>query len=682
LNVPDRYMGDGELINADGFTSLYNFSTAGLGPGGLQGYLKGKFATAATPNARLNGYMRFVTSSAQNTRSAFYAGDTITRTYDIAMPGSPFVIGYAVDAGWVAPTVTPVTDPMADFPPEANCAEPYGLVVTQEYGNLTDTGGEIKLKLEVYDHQGFDTYQAPTIECPELFDPGDPVIYNYPDHCDIYFNNTKHAPPGLYKILISVEDDENSSSPDWIDLVAYTVYTVTVEDDSGWAVTWGGDEWDITSCVVVDEEASIYVGGYFSSTVDFDPGPGEDIHTAVGTSFDAFISKFDQYGNHMWTRTFGGPGRDLILDMSNNYSYNNLEIVGSFEGTVDFDPGPGVFELTSAGGSDAFYVTYESDGEFYQYGTYKFGGPGDDAAVAIDRTYSRLVIAGTFEDTCSFSIFGSGTSNGGKDVFVAGSLDDEHNNSVTFGGTKDETVTDASFAAGLALITGNFQDTVDFGTYDPQIHSSNGSTDCYLASFYIEDIYIECTWSRTWGGPDPDSASAVIAGNGSSYVTGSFRGTADFNGGPGGLPDEKTSNGQSDIFLSKYDGSSGEYADTVTFGSDDWDNGNDIRLDHDGNIYLGGRFSSSLFSLTSNGDYDALIVKFDSNLSPVSFVSWGGPESDSCSGLAIDDYGRFFVVGGFDDTVDFNPGSGVDNHTSNGGPVDAYLMKLLPTLGW
>ena len=43
--------------------------------------------------------------------------------------------------------------------------------------------------------------------------------------------------------------------------------------------------------------------------------------------------------------------------------------------------------------------------------------------------------------------------------------------------------------------------------------------------------------------------------------------------------------------------------------------------------------------------------------------------------------GIHFLCGAFEDTMDFDPGPGVDYHTSNGG-TDLLLMKLLPDGTW
>jgi len=672
LNIPDRTMGDGELLDADGFTTLYNFTTFGQGTDGLQGYLKGKFSTLAPPTARLNGFMRYVSSDAGNTRDAFYSGDSITRTFDIDMPDSPFVMGYAVDASWVPPTVKPVTDPMNDFPPEANCLEPYGIEVTETDGGLTEFGGEIDIAISVFDHQGNDTHADPVLECPELFDTPQSVYGFY----HTYIHNDKGAPPGEYQVLVSVEDEENASSAPWIDLTAYTTFTVTVEGETGWARTWGGDDWDISRSVTIDDDENIYVGGYFAGTVDFDPGSGEDIHASNNNTVDAFVSKFDASGNHIWTVTWGGTGRDTVEQILIPPFYDSIYIVGSFEGTVDFDPGSGISEKTSNGESDAFYSLITTDA-IYQYSK-TWGGLGDDAATCVAHDGYYHGFAGTFEGTAGFPYGSNQSSNGGKDVFMffGDGVDFEL---VTFGGTENETATDMIYKSGTVILCGSFQNSVDFGDYNPDIRTSLGSTDAYLTCYTQSGSYL---WTRAWGSTLADSASALTAVGDNITVTGSFRETVNFNGEPGGSSDNISSNGFTDAFISRYQYYSGDYVSTVTFGSDGWDLGLGIGAGKDGTTICAGNISNTVLGHVSNGSYDAILVEYDSDMTVTASFSWGGTGSDSCSDLLVDPYGRMFVTGGFDDTVDFDPGDTVENHTSNGGVADGYLMKLFPGFVW
>ncbi len=234
LNTPDSTLCDGELVNADGYTTLYNGTTTGSGPEGLQGYLKGKFSSPLIPNAMLNGYRRHISSDPGNFRNAFYADSSIVETYEIDMPDIQFIFGYAVDISWAAPIVNPVTDPMADFPPEANCPEPWKIEVTEEPigQGLTDLGGQTKLILDVYDHQGKDSLFTPFVECKELFNGTVNALWAEDGdgftRFEVTIENEKIADQGEYLCLIAVEDLENATAPDWLDLTAYQIVSLIV----------------------------------------------------------------------------------------------------------------------------------------------------------------------------------------------------------------------------------------------------------------------------------------------------------------------------------------------------------------------------------------------------------------------------------------------------------------------
>jgi hypothetical protein len=65
----------------------------------------------------------------------------------------------------------------------------------------------------------------------------------------------------------------------------------------------------------------------------------------------------------------------------------NLYLAGSFNGTVDFDPGPGIFNLTSTGNADAFLAKYNSSGGLLWAGQIvDSGGSGAVGGLALDFT--------------------------------------------------------------------------------------------------------------------------------------------------------------------------------------------------------------------------------------------------------------------------------------------------------
>ncbi|MCF6285500.1 MAG: hypothetical protein L3K26_09955, partial [Candidatus Hydrogenedentes bacterium] len=130
----------------------------------------------------------------------------------------------------------------------------------------------------------------------------------------------------------------------------------------GFAAGMGGTSGDEGLAVAVDGAGNVYTTGYFQGTVDFDPGAGVSNLTSAGTK-DIFVQKLDSAGNFVWAKGFGGTDNDrgfgIVVDAS-----GNVFSTGEFSGTVDFDPGLGVTELSSAGGLDVFVQKLDAAGDF------------------------------------------------------------------------------------------------------------------------------------------------------------------------------------------------------------------------------------------------------------------------------------------------------------------------------
>jgi hypothetical protein len=129
-----------------------------------------------------------------------------------------------------------------------------------------------------------------------------------------------------------------------------------------WAKTWGGEYSDTCSDIAVSQGGAVFAIGTFSLEVDFDPGPGTDIHSCPGGSSDAYISEFDLNGNHQWTDTWGYANNDDLVSGVAGDGYGNSYVTGTFYGPTDFDPGPGQDWHTSGGIGDVFLVKFLSDG--------------------------------------------------------------------------------------------------------------------------------------------------------------------------------------------------------------------------------------------------------------------------------------------------------------------------------
>ena len=111
--------------------------------------------------------------------------------------------------------------------------------------------------------------------------------------------------------------------------------------------------------IAVNTFGEVLVAGVFRGPSDFDPGPGEFILAGLGT--DAVLWKLDSSGNFLTAHRFGSNGPDQAWGVAVD-SAGDEYLFGEFNSTVDFDPGPGVTSLTSAGGGDAFILKLDTDG--------------------------------------------------------------------------------------------------------------------------------------------------------------------------------------------------------------------------------------------------------------------------------------------------------------------------------
>jgi len=116
-----RETGDAEVIDPDGYTERWSPHYESGSDMPIFNYWEGKYASGV-PNADLNAYLNFYTDEE---RHMFTVDGIVYRTYTIYLPPGPLVAGYAVEACWEPPLVTPVTDPLNDFPITANQPEPY-----------------------------------------------------------------------------------------------------------------------------------------------------------------------------------------------------------------------------------------------------------------------------------------------------------------------------------------------------------------------------------------------------------------------------------------------------------------------------------------------------------------------------------------------------------------------------
>lgn len=110
----------------------------------------------------------------------------------------------------------------------------------------------------------------------------------------------------------------------------------------------------------------------------------------------------------------------------------------------------------------------------------------------------------------------------------------------------------------------------------------------------------------------------------------------------------------------------------------------DIELDANGNVYnAGGYYSSADFDassqdsiLTSTGGTDMYFMKLDQDGNLIWVKTIGTTSyNEEASYIKPDSDGNVYIAGRFIGTLDFDPGTGTENRTSNSGTYDCFLAK-------
>jgi hypothetical protein len=463
----------------------------------------------------------------------------------------------------------------------------------------------------------------------------------------------------------------------------------------------GKDLDDHAVSTAVDNNGNVYFTGAFDGqNVDFDPGPSTFYLSSGGSSIRAaFLSKFDINGNLLWAIKYGNPNsfvpKDILVDDLGNPiicggGYDNLTpnggtphnghvfkfdtngtilwdssiggrpnsifadgvvlyVVGSFEGSEDFNPDYVATSIkTSAGGSDIFILGLSLQTGLLNTAVRTIGGLGDDFGMSITvNSLGYTYVTGSFQGTVDFN-FSSGvynlTSNGGSDIFVLKlSVVFTYTSSFSFGGTGNDIGMDiATDNTDNVYLTGSFENTVDFnfGTAISNL-TSLGGKDLYVSKIDPSNNFL---WAKKSGGLSDDEGLSIAYDNtGNIFCTGYYLGSSDFD--PSTLVNNLISSGSSnDIFIWKLD-SNGNFIWANSYGGNGDDKGLCIVTDNSGNPFSSGYFSTiadfnpgaGVSNLTSNGGKDIYIqfpfldVPTISANGPISFCPGGSVTLTSSS---------------------------------------------------
>jgi len=440
----------------------------------------------------------------------------------------------------------------------------------------------------------------------------------------------------------------------------------------------GGSGVDFGQSIAVDNAGNVYSTGLFANTADFDPGPGVFNLTSAG-SWDIYMQKLDSAGVFLWAKKVGSAGDDRGLSIATDGA--GVYLTGMFTSTVDFDPGPGTANLSSAGTVDVFVMKLDASGNFVWAN--RLGGSMDDHgnSLALDSA-SNVHVTGYF--TGNVNGVANLNSSGQTDIFIlkispAGNLLWSKKMGST-GLDEGNGITVSS--SGNVYSTGTFQVTVDFNPGGGNFNLSCTGGPYWDAYVQKLDAAGNFVWAKQIGSVFEDRGFGITTdATEHVYTTGYFSDVADFDPGAG-VHNIASNSGGKDVFIQKLD-ATGNFIWALNAGGWLMDIGYTIDVDGAGNVYTAGFFQSigdfdpgpSAYNLTATGGQDIFLMKLDAFGNFIWALKFGSNITDNGYSSLTSANGSVYMAGFFGQTVDFDPGPGITNLTSTGAN-DVFIIKL------
>lgn len=382
-----------------------------------------------------------------------------------------------------------------------------------------------------------------------------------------------------------------------------------------------------------------------------------------------------------WVAGMGSDLKDYGSSIASD-DERNIYITGSFQDTVDFDPGPGVYNLVSSGSYDIFLQKLNPNGTLIW--ALSIGGIGGDFGINIRYDGNEhLYICGRFTDTVDFN-------PGAGSYFMNGS---DHSESFVlkldtsgafvwagaFLGNYISTPLEMNIDSASNVYTmGYFAGTIDFDpgpdTFELTADGTANWWDIYMQKMDSSGNFI---WAKRFGGPHEDFPGGFVLDQQANIIlNGNFQETSDFDPGPAFY--NLTSVGHRDIFMVKLN-SLGEFIWAFRLGSSGTDESESLNIDSFGNIYAGGVFMNTVDFNPGAGVYNLTAEYWDIFIQKLTidgnFIWAKTYNTNGIKGATLDQQGNHYTTGFFLSPTDFDPGPGVYELTSNG-VWDVFIQKL------
>ncbi|MCD4697023.1 MAG: T9SS type A sorting domain-containing protein [Bacteroidales bacterium] len=261
--------------------------------------------------------------------------------------------------------------------------------------------------------------------------------------------------------------------------------------------------------MIIDPSGDLLFTGYFHRETTFQ----DTTLLSYDDSDDIFIAKYNSNGDKIWVRQAGGENDDYGNAITVD-ELGNIYLAGEFQLTATF----GSFSLTSAdNNSDLFFSKLDPAGNFIWI---KQGsGAQRDAAYSVSYNQDNgIAICGGYSSdfTIGDTTFNSGAT---EDIFMAVfSTSGNFNTAISIGENGEDAARDVFLTDNnYAYIIGNFSDTIWFGESSLVSH---GLADVFITKVNIDEIngieqqpqnYIHSKYKLSQNQPNPFEKLTVIS---------------------------------------------------------------------------------------------------------------------------------------------------------------------------
>ena len=323
-------------------------------------------------------------------------------------------------------------------------------------------------------------------------------------------------------------------------------------------------------------------------------------------------------------------------------------------------------------------ATVSADGASVSF-KYNFGGTSDDEFFGVTAALDGGFVAVGYSHSDSFDSTGdwpAGDGKGDRDAIIVkydenGIVEWKKN----FGGSDDDEFYGVTAALDGGFVAVGYSRGFSFdGTGDWPAGSGEGSQDAIIVK-YDENGNVE--WMKNFGGAGHDEFYGVTAALDGGFAAVGYSDNTSFGTGdwPAGI--EK---GSQDAIIVKFDENGGvEWQKNFGGKNDEWYYG--VTATSDGGFAAVGYSDSGSFdgagdwpAGTSNGAYDAIIVKYDENGGVEWMRNFGGASFDYFYSVTatLDDG---FVAAGSSYSPSFGTGDWTGVTTKGAGSYDAIIVK-------